>query len=384
MRYRKVVRMLLAAGCFYVIAVANDRLALHVLCWTTVSLTLISLSLARLATTGLAVRRLAAPTRLQAGDPLPLRLELANRGSFTKRGLLLVETVDNETQGQTTARTVLVSLLPGEGRLPIEVPGQPAQRGRVLLGPVKVRAGDPLGLYERVVVVDRARHELLVRPRVVALPWLTPAAGAAEGGQRRARVPDGMELRAVREYQQGDDLRRVDWRTTAHTGRLHIREHDDPGAARGLVVVDLHGPPPEATESLVCAAASAAARLVEMGLEVAVVGHEGVLREAEVPAGGDAGPLLDLLAEVLGTGEVSAAALLGSLAQRLNRAAVVVVVTAAEEEEDLTAELRRWSRHGKDVWRVAARADAWEALRVGSAGGVQAVEPPDGVVACSG
>ena len=35
--------------------------------------------------------------------------------------------------------------------------------------------------------------------------------------------PRGMELDEIREYQPGDSLRSIDWKTTAKSGRLHIR-----------------------------------------------------------------------------------------------------------------------------------------------------------------
>ena len=36
-------------------------------------------------------------------------------------------------------------------------------------------------------------------------------------------APHGMELDELRQYQPGDDLRSVDWKTTAKTGKLHVR-----------------------------------------------------------------------------------------------------------------------------------------------------------------
>ena len=36
-------------------------------------------------------------------------------------------------------------------------------------------------------------------------------------------APHGLELDELRQYQPGDDLRSVDWKTTAKTGKLHVR-----------------------------------------------------------------------------------------------------------------------------------------------------------------
>src|SRR3970282_2874240 len=35
--------------------------------------------------------------------------------------------------------------------------------------------------------------------------------------------PRGLELDELRHYQRGDDIRSVDWKTTAKTGKLHVR-----------------------------------------------------------------------------------------------------------------------------------------------------------------
>ncbi len=36
-------------------------------------------------------------------------------------------------------------------------------------------------------------------------------------------APHGLELDELRQYQPGDDFRSIDWKTTARTGRLHVR-----------------------------------------------------------------------------------------------------------------------------------------------------------------
>ncbi|MGQ3684119.1 MAG: DUF58 domain-containing protein [Candidatus Loosdrechtia sp.] len=36
-------------------------------------------------------------------------------------------------------------------------------------------------------------------------------------------APHGLELDEIRQYQPGDDFRSIDWKTTARTGKLHVR-----------------------------------------------------------------------------------------------------------------------------------------------------------------
>ncbi len=45
------------------------------------------------------------------------------------------------------------------------------------------------------------------------------------GGDERSLVRGfGLELNALREYQAGDDVRRIDWNTTARSDRPFVRD----------------------------------------------------------------------------------------------------------------------------------------------------------------
>ncbi|HLF41729.1 MAG TPA: DUF58 domain-containing protein, partial [Acidimicrobiia bacterium] len=56
-----------------------------------------------------------------------------------------------------------------------------------------------------------------------------------------SRARSGSEFHSLREYQVGDDLRRVHWRSTARTGQLMIREHDVPWQTRATLLLDDRG-----------------------------------------------------------------------------------------------------------------------------------------------
>lgn len=51
----------------------------------------------------------------------------------------------------------------------------------------------------------------------------------------------GVELRQVREYVAGDDIRSLDRNVTARTGRLHIREYQDERELTVIIACDLSG-----------------------------------------------------------------------------------------------------------------------------------------------
>jgi uncharacterized protein (DUF58 family) len=75
------------------------------------------------------------------------------------------------------------------------------------------------------------------------LRWtvVKPLATRLNGDERSRLVGSGVEFAAVRDYQPGDDVRRIDWNLTARTNTPHIREAQAEGAIDVWLVVDVSG-----------------------------------------------------------------------------------------------------------------------------------------------
>jgi len=355
---RKLTGLIATTALFYVIAVANDRLALYVLAWTLASLLLVAWALARFNGHGVVIERHAVPPRLRAGEPLPLALNLTNLGSVPRTNLVLADRVANLTRGSHAVRSVLVPVLAGESTVRLETELVPARRGRAVLGPVHVVSGDPLGFFETARDLPATQVEVLVHPRLVPLEAVRAAGGRGDDEGQRRRAPSGYELHSIREYQHGDDLRRVHWKASARLGRLIVREYEQPGVREAVVLLDLderqvHGHGDHGSlETAVTAAASLAERLALLGHQVRLLAHEGGLRESLVaPRARLSGVLLDELALVEGKGTVSAAALLAQQADRLRPGTLVVVVTASTAPE-LARAVETLCARGRAVWLV--------------------------------
>ncbi|HIT75850.1 MAG TPA: DUF58 domain-containing protein [Candidatus Avipropionibacterium avicola] len=100
-------------------------------------------------------------------------------------------------------------------------------RGRFHTGPLRVRLTDPFGL----VTLDRAFttvSELLVTPRVHLLESPNGAGGGGQSGDDRPhRIGvTGQDDVLVREYHDGDDVRRIHWRSTARRGEMMVRREE--------------------------------------------------------------------------------------------------------------------------------------------------------------
>ena len=107
-----------------------------------------------------------------------------------------------------------------------------------------IRSGSP----RRAWPLDE-QQALVVYPRLVELDRLffDGGAGAEHGRRLLLRRPVGFELHSVRDYQQGESLRRVHWPSTARRGALMVKELED--SPRDEVAVLLDGDPAAVTGS---------------------------------------------------------------------------------------------------------------------------------------
>jgi uncharacterized protein (DUF58 family) len=100
-------------------------------------------------------------------------------------------------------------------------------RGRYRFDAVRAVFEDPFGLAHAEQDLG-AESTLLVYPRLVELERVFSELGVTlAGGHVVLRRTAGFDLHSVREYQQGESLRKVHWRTTAKRGELMVKELED-------------------------------------------------------------------------------------------------------------------------------------------------------------
>ncbi len=85
-----------------------------------------------------------------------------------------------------------------------------------------------------------AAELIALRPRCNALmlPMHRPAASALAGAYRSRFRGRGVDFVESRNYQPGDDIRNMDWRVTARTGRAHTKVFQEERERPVLLVVD--------------------------------------------------------------------------------------------------------------------------------------------------
>ena len=98
------------------------------------------------------------------------------------------------------------------------------QRGYFTFGPTKISSGDVFGFYTRYQEIDTHDY-LIVYPKMVPLEKLGIPSRQPLGEIRTRNhiFQDPVLTMGIREYQYGDSLKSIHWKSTARTGRLQTK-----------------------------------------------------------------------------------------------------------------------------------------------------------------
>jgi uncharacterized protein (DUF58 family) len=226
-------------------------------------------------------------------------------------------------------------------------------RGRFPITEPRVVLGDHLGLESVSVPVDAFAEALVVYPRLVELTTLFSDAGRLGGSGRRLllRRPSGYDFHSVREYAQGESLRRVHWPTTARRGQLMVKELEDSPRDAVAVLLDcdpgsVAGAPPDSSFDAAVRAAGSVLRVhATRGRKAVLVttGREGVVQPVTSFAG-DFPAALSLLAAAEPDALYGAGRWLRTTQTPATHAGELVVVTANLDASVVEALLASASR----------------------------------------
>ena len=263
-------------------------------------------------------------------DDVPVVLELEATGRLLPPVATLIEQIGRLGEQRHVLRR-------HGRRLSVRYVLRSLPRGRYVFEDVRVELADPFGL-QRAVVELPALGALLVYPRLVELRRLFSDAGAlAHTGQRLLlRRPAGFDLHSVREYEHGDSLRHVHWRSTARRGQLMVKELEDAPRDEIAVLLDAEAAAVVATsfDVQVRAAGSILDAYVRRGRRAVLIVNSGDRQTQAVRApAADWRRALEMLATVEPAAGISAARLLADAAAPATRALELVVVAARLEPE---------------------------------------------------
>ena len=212
-----------------------------------------------------------------------------------------------------------------------------ARRGVVTVGPVVSVSADPVGLLRRERT--RTRAQLVhVHPRTVRVgSSLHGLMRDVEGAVTQELSSSDVSFHALRDYVPGDDRRNVHWRTTAHTGRLMVRQFEETHRSSLLVLLDClidDYEVEEDFETAVSVACSLGLNAIHDGREVALATQDDELSTATRLQ------LLDASCLVTATAEAGCDDLARQASARHPEASVIILVTGQHCAERTLAHVR--------------------------------------------
>lgn len=228
--------LLILGGVLYVAAWAFGSNVLYPVSLGFLLAVLVAALSVHLAARPMGYRRRSSSAEHVEGDDVVVDVELTPRGVL---GLASASVVERLTKL-------------GERRIPLRREGsilrgryvlREVRRGRYALDDAEAVLEDPFGL-ERASVRLPEQGALLVLPKIVELDVLFSESGRIGHDGRRVllRRPSGFDVHSVREYEEGESLRKVHWKTTARRGRLMVKELQDEPRDEVAILLDAHGP----------------------------------------------------------------------------------------------------------------------------------------------
>jgi len=216
-----------------------------------------------------------------------------------------------------------------------------SRRGTYRLGALRVRTGDPFGLFTSEMVVGRPTW-IVVFPKVFSLPhWRLPPSPVDGSTPSRRRYEAATPLVAtVRPYVYGDAINRIHWLSSVRHGELYVKEFDLEQAADLWLLLDLdrtaHAGPVEtgSVETAVSAAASIAIHTLAENRAVGITVSS--RRQQQITP--DRGTrveqkILHLLANVQADGSTPLAEVLVGTLPQLRRGMTLSIVTGSTDRE---------------------------------------------------
>jgi uncharacterized protein (DUF58 family) len=210
------------------------------------------------------------------------------------------------------------------------------RRGRYRLGPLVVESSDPLGVMRLKRVVDKGQ-DVIICPATQELPFFQAEAGPLRNKLLSQEVG---AFSGIREYVPGDSLNRVHWRSSAHTGKLIVKEFEVDRSERIWVMPDLNktvnaGNGVDTTaEYIITIAASIVKKYADAGRPVGLIAHSASFHHYPARSGHlNMWRIMEALALMQTDGRMPLSRLIYRSREQLTGNSVVVFITASDHRD---------------------------------------------------
>jgi uncharacterized protein (DUF58 family) len=295
---------------------------------------------------------------VSAGQTVHVNLRIENVSKLPT-GLLLAE--DTVPYSLGSRPRFVLERIEREGFRDFDYPLRSDVRGKFTVGPLRLRVADAFGLVE-LGRSFTARSTLVVSPKVVPLPGrVVPGSWLGDGeGRARVAAAAGEDDPAPRPYRDGDELRRVHWRSTARYGELMVRREEQQWRNHAALLLDTRrgahagSGASSSFEFAVSAAASIGVHLAMQGFAGRLVTGTGAV------TGG--GAFEDVLLDTLAVVKPSGGADLGpGLSAAMPQAGGLFIVVAGRLTAAQARSLAASHRSGTPALALLLAVSTWEA-----------------------
>lgn len=185
----------------------------------------------------LELKRTFHPPESVAGDSAELQFYLHNQSFWPSTALSMLQPLPRLAGVQVVMD---IGPLAPRGQFVMSEALSSLRRGVFAADPAVLTFTDPLGAARRRRTLDDGAH-LTVLPRIAPLrSCIFFGSGALVTGRRTRPLPmsGAVDLRGVRPHQPGESLSHIDWKSTAKTGVLMLREMEEPARTEVIMVLD--------------------------------------------------------------------------------------------------------------------------------------------------
>ena len=157
-------------------------------------------------------------------DAVEVRVKVENRGRLARHFIKVSENCPMEAPGQAT-RAFLLSTVEAGMTVDFSYVATCYWRGRYPRATVVLESGAPMGLFVRRRRLD-IPLSLTVYPACYEIEDISGAGEAAAGDGDMATPAPATDIHGSREYQFGDPLRHIHWRSTARLGKFVVKQFE--------------------------------------------------------------------------------------------------------------------------------------------------------------
>lgn len=236
---------------------------------------ILSSLIARWMLSRVALHRIVADST-SPGHILPIEYRLTNPKRMMPCFALVIEELDAGRDGAVSGNPSAWVMHIGPGRnVRTDACAWPLKRGVIQFNRIRLSTTFPFGLFKISTILRIPRQTVIhpvihpVRPRA-----LVELSRHAPSTPRWKQVPgDGEEFFAMREYREGDPLKSIEWKRSAHAGKTLVRQNSRPAPRRLMLCLDLDipaGQGPEMAERAITLGASLLKAAFGKGYEVGV------------------------------------------------------------------------------------------------------------------